>query len=358
MQRAVGEDERASIGRIDTKRTTHRRVVVSHRGGPEVLEVVEEALPRPEPGEIRVRTLAAGISGMDLMVRSRRFPGFPRVPFTPGVDVVGVVDELGAGVSGIEPGETVAALLGHAGGYAEHVCVPVERAVPVPSGVDPAEASCVVTNHLTAYTMMHRVAEVKPGHRILIQGAGGGVGTALLELGRLAGLEMYGTASPYNHDLVASYGATPIDYHTEDFVERVRELTGDGVDAVFDPIGGGRQLRRSYRALRKGGRLVWFGVAAQASQGIRVIPASLVTRLLLSLLPDGKKAPLAPDSGKPVAQYRETVAMLFQRLADGELHPVVAERVPLDEAARAHEVLERGGYAGRVVLVADGSREG
>jgi NADPH:quinone reductase-like Zn-dependent oxidoreductase len=347
----TGADETPSAAEVGKNQTTHHRVVVSRRGGPEVLQIVEEGLPEPRDGEIRVRTLAAGISGMDLMVRSRRFPGFPRVPFTPGVDVVGVVDELGEGVSGVKPGQTVAALLGYEGGYAECVCLPAEKAVPVPPRADPAEAVCLVANYVTAYGMLHRAAGVRSGERILIQGAAGGVGTALLELGKLAGLEMYGTASKHKHELVSALGATPIDYHTEDFVERIRDLTGDGVDAVFDPIGGAGQLWRSYRALRKGGRLVWFGAAGTSRHGIKVIPQSLLTRFLLSLIPDGKKVPMPPDSAKPNAWYRETLAMMLERLAAGELHPIVAERFPLSEAGRAHEVLERGGHAGKVVLV-------
>lgn len=330
----------------------NHRVVVTRRGGP--LEVVEEALPEPGAGEIRLKMETAGVSAFDLMVSSRFFPGFPRLPFTPGVDIVGVVDELGEGVPTVDRGQRAAALLSLGGGaYAEYVCVPASDAVTVPPGLDSAEAVCVVANYLTAYTMMHRAAGVEKGERVLIHGAAGGVGTALLELGRLAGLEMYGTASLHNQELVSSLGATPIDYRTEDFVERIRSLTGDGVDVVFDPIGGGRQLWRSYRALRRGGRLVWFGVAASKDKGVRVIPASLLMRLGLALIPDGKKARMPPDaSTKPNAPYRETLTTLLDWLAAGRLKPLVAERIPLAEAGRAHELLERGGYAGKVVLVA------
>jgi len=333
----------------------HHRVVVTQHGGPEVLQMVEEDLPEPQPGEVRVKVLAAGISAYDLMFRrSGSLPGTPRVPFTLGEDVVGVVDRLGEGVSTLEPGQMVAGAtfsLGVGGGYAEFICLSASQLVPVPLGVDPAEAVCVVVNYLTAHMVMHRTASVQSGERILVHGAAGGVGTALLELGRLAGLEMYGTASRYNHELVSALGATPIDYRTEDFVERIRDLTGDGVDVVFDPVGGARQLWRSYRALRKGGRLVWFGVAATKREGLRVIPFTLLTRTLLALIPDGKKAPLAPDLSKDNAWYREVLAELLASLAAGRIKPVVADRIPLAEAARAHELLERGGYAGKVVLV-------
>jgi NADPH2:quinone reductase len=330
----------------------HRRVVVTRHGGPDVLRVMEEDLPEPKPGEVRVKVEAAGVSAYDLMFRrSRALPGTPKVPFTLGEDVVGVVDKLGEGVSGFEPGQRVAGgtfSLGVGGGYAESLCMTASEWVPVPPGVDPVEAVCLVVNYCTAHTMLHHAAKVKEGERILVHGAAGGVGTALLELGGLAGLEMFGTASKHNHELVSSLGATPIDYRTEDFVRRVRELAGDGVDVVFDPIGGAGQLWRSYRTLRKGGRLVWFGVAATKRRGMRVIPLTLLMRSLLALIPDGRKVPLAPNAGKYVAQ---TLPELFHLLAAGRLKPVVAARIPLVEAARAHELLEGGQYAGKVVLV-------
>jgi NADPH:quinone reductase-like Zn-dependent oxidoreductase len=346
--KAIVQDEYGSPGR-------HHRVVVTQHGGPDVLQVVEEDLPEPGAGEVRVKVLAAGVSAYDLMFRcSGSLPGTPRVPFTLGADVVGVVDKLGEEVSTVEMGQKVAGAtfcLDGLGGYAEFICLPASELVPVPSGVDPAEAVCLVSNYLMAHMAMHRIANIRSGERILVHGAAGGVGTALLQLGKLAGLEMYGTASEYNHELVSTLGATPIDYRTEDFVKRIRSLTGDGVDAVFDPIGGARQLWRSNQALRKGGRLVWFGVAATKKEGLRVIPLTMLMVFLLKLIPDGKQTPMTPDLGKDNAWYRETLTELLDSLAAGEIKPVVAERIPLVEAARAHELLERGGYAGKVVLV-------
>jgi NADPH2:quinone reductase len=333
----------------------HHRVVVTRHGGPDVLQVVEEERPEPRVGEVRVKVLAAGVSAYDLMFRrSGLLPGTPRVPFTLGTDVVGVVDKLGEEVSTVKSGQIVAGAtfsLDGLGGYTEFICLPASELVPVPSGVDPAEAVCLVANYLTAHMALHRVANVRNGERVLIHGAAGGVGTALLQLGKLAGLEMYGTASRHNHELVSALGATPIDYHIEDFVKRIRSITGDGVDVVFDPIGGARQLWRSYRAVRKGGRLVWFGVAATKKKGLRIIPFTLLMVFLLALIPDGKQTPLFPDLGKDNAWYRETLAELLDLLAADKIKPIVAERIPLAEAARAHELLERGGHAGKVVLV-------
>jgi NADPH:quinone reductase-like Zn-dependent oxidoreductase len=346
---AIVQDEYGSPGR------KHRRVVVTRHGGPEVLQVVEEDLPEPGAGEVRVKVLAAGISAYDLMLRrSGSLPGTPPVPYTPGEDIVGMVDKLGEGVSTVEQGQRVAGYP-RGGGYAEFLCLPASELVPVPTGVDPAEAVCLVANYLTAHMLLHPTANVRSGERVLVHGAAGGVGSALLELGKLAGLEMYGTASKYNHELVSVLGATPIDYRTQDFVRCIRSATGDGVDVVFDPIGGARQLWRSHRALCKGGRLVWFGVAATKKKGLLVIPLTLLMVALLKLIPDGKQVPLAPDLGEDNPAhpdwYHETLTELLNLVAAGRIKPVVAERIPLLEAARAHELLERGGYAGKAVLV-------
>lgn len=328
------------------------RIVVSRRGGPDVLQLVEEDPPEPQAGEVRVRVLAAGVSAYDVMLRSKWFPGFPSTPFTPGADIVGEVDQLGSGVSSPEPGQRIAAgpFPGN-GGYTESLCLPADDAIPVPASVDSAQAVCLVANYLTADLAL-RTAEVNEGDRVLIQGAAGGVGSALVELGRLAGLEMYGTASAPNHDLVSGMGATPIDYRTENVVQRIRNHTGgDGVDAVFDPIGGARQLWRSNQALRKGGRLVWFGVAASSKHGIRVIPITLATLGLLKVLPDGRKVTATPDVSAPAQRAR--LSGLLDSLEAGQLAPVVAERISLRDAARAHELLERGGHAGKFVLVTE-----
>ena len=160
--------------------------------------------------------------------------------------------------------------------------------------------------------------------------------------------------------LVSELGATPIDYKTEDFVDRIRTLTGDGVDAVIDPVGGAKHLWDSYRTLRRGGRLVWLGSAAVDKQGLRVGPLSMLTAFLLRLVPDGKRVPKCPTVG-PYAEahpqwYRQTLTALLDRLATGQIKPVIAERIPLAEAYRAHSLLEQGGHIGKVVLITDAYR--
>src|SRR5947209_2502330 len=243
----------------------NKRVIVTHYGGPDALRVVEEECPEPKDGEVRVRVLAAGVSLPDVMMREGIHPETPRVPFTPGWDLVGVVDRLGDGVTGIEPGQIVAALPIY-GAYAEYVCLCERELVPVPAGLDAAEAVSLILNYVTAYQMLHRSAKVKAGQSVLIHGAAGGVGSALLQLGRLAGLTMYGTCSARGASAVTELGGIPIDYQEQDFVQEIHRLTGDGVDVVFDGIGGSR-IWRSRKALRPGGRVVAYGLTGSLRGG-------------------------------------------------------------------------------------------
>src|SRR5512133_2030856 len=232
----------------------HKRVVVTRYGGPEVITAIEEDIPTPRAGEMRVKVLAAGVSLPDVLAREGVHPETPRVPYTPGWDLVGIVDQIGEGVSGFELGQTVAAMP-ISGCYAQYVCLPQRKFIPVPAGLNPAEAVSLVLNYVTAYQMMQRSAKVKPGQRVLIHGAAGGVGTALLQLGRLAGLEMYGTCSLRNASAVAELGGIPIDYEHQDFVAEVHQRTAGGVDVVFDSIGGSH-IWRSRKALHSGGIVV------------------------------------------------------------------------------------------------------
>src|SRR5512136_502411 len=236
----------------------HTRIIVTHYGGPEALQVLEEERPEPKRGEVRVKVLAADVALPDLLAREGVHPETPPLPFTPGWDLVGVVDRLGDGVSGIEPGQRVAALP-ISGAYAEFVCLPQRELTPVPPGLDAGEAVSLVLNYVTAYQMLHRSAHVRSGQRVLIHGAAGGVGSALLQLGRLAGLEMYGTCSSRAASAVSELGAIPIDYQHQDFMKEIHRLTSEGVDVVFDSMGG-THIWRSRKALRSGGTVVAYGL--------------------------------------------------------------------------------------------------
>ena len=343
------------------------RIVVRRFGGPEVLESVEEAAPEPGPGEVRVRVLAAGVSAADLLMREGIHPEKTLLPFTPGWDIVGVVDRIGEGASGAWLGQTVAALPIH-GGYADHICLPPGELTPVPDGLDPAEAVSLVLNYITAYQMMHRTVQAKAGQRVLIHGAAGGVGTALVQLGRLAGLEMYGTASAATAQLVAELGAIPIDYRNHDFVEEVRRMTGDGVDIVFDGVGEAN-VWRSFRALRSGGRVIVYGFTSFLSKGeltggMRYRFRGLVRPLwyaLRALVSPGRRR-ILPYSIQTLKRFkpnwfREDLGVLLGLLRDGKLKPIVAGRIPLSEARRAQEMVGEGSMRGKLVLMSDPAAE-
>jgi NADPH:quinone reductase len=345
----------------------HTRIIVTHYGGPDALRVVEEECPEPKDGEVRVRVLAAGVSLPDVMAREGVHPETPLVPFTPGWDLVGVVDRLGNGISGIEPGQKVAALPIH-GAYAEFVCLPQRELVPVPSGLDDAEAVSLVLNYITAYQMLHRSAKVRSGQRVLIHGAAGGVGTALLQLGRLAGLEMYGTCSSRSALAVSDLGGIPIDYQHQDFVEETHRLASEGVDVVFDPIGGAH-LWHSRKALRPGGRVVGYGLRsslrgdglASGRPGRRQRFRGTAIFLYIAsgwLLPGRKRVtPYSIQTLKRLKPelFRQDLIALFDLLQRKQIKPLVAQRFPLAEARDAHELLGKGGVTGKIVLVLNGS---
>jgi len=341
----------------------HTRIVVTHYGGPETLQVLEEECPEPKRGQVRVRVLAAGVALPDVMAREGTHPETPRVPFTPGWDLVGVVDRLGAGVSGIEPGEVVAAMPIH-GAYAEFICLAQHELIPVPSGLDDAEAVSLVLNYITAYQMLHRSANVKTGQRVLIHGAAGGVGTALLQLGRLWGLEMYGTCSSRGAPAVSELGGIPIDYEHQDFVREIGRLTGEGVDAVFDHIGGAH-LWHSRRALRPGGRVVGYGLitsirgeglsSRRPGQRQRFRGTATFARYIAGgwLLPGRKRVvPYSIQTLKRIKPdwFRQDLLALFDLLRQEKIKPLIAQRFPLVEARRAHELLGKGGVIGKIVL--------
>ena len=248
-----------------------KRVVVDRFGGPEVVSVLEDDDPRPGAGEVRVRVLAAGVSLSDAQMRAGTYLGGPKPPFTPGYELVGVVEELGPGCTRLREGDRIGALT-QWGADAERVCVPEAYAVEVPEDLDAAEVLGLVFTYMTAYQLLHRAAEAKLGETVLVHGAAGRVGTAVLELGALAGLRLYGTASARDHAAVERLGAVAIDYRNEDFLARVRELTGDGVDVALDAIGGAVSLR-SFRALRPGGRLVIYGRQETLAHGRKNWPA-------------------------------------------------------------------------------------
>src|SRR4051795_4126454 len=356
-----------------------KRVVVDHYGGPEVLRMVEDEDPRPGPGEVRVSVLAAGVSYTDAMLRVGSYLGVPKPPFTPGYELVGIVEELGPACTRLRVGDRIGALTVW-GADADRVCVPEAGAVDVPEDLDPAEVLSLLFPYMTAYQVIHRTAMATSGERVLVHGAAGRVGVAELELGALAGLRLVGTCSARDMAAVERLGAAAIDYRNEDFLARIRELTGgEGVDVVLDGFGGTLSLR-SFRALRRGGRLVVFGHSGTVAHGrkswrgwIKWYATTAIVALwgLLSprrrvlvyrvqklreghqVLPVSGFRRALPVGGGPRNPnwFREDFRALLELLREGKIHPVVAERLPLSDARHAHELLESTADKGKLVLV-------
>src|SRR5450755_997945 len=336
-----------------------QHIRISRFGGPEVLQMTEEpTIPDPSRGEIRIKVLAAGTGFTDTMIRRGRYPDFKgRLPFTPGYEIVGVAEKIGSGVTGPLEGRMVADLC-VVGGYAQYAIRPAEFLVPVPDGVDPAEAVCIPLAYLTAFQMLTRYRNLPRGAMILVIGASGTVGTALLDLARHLGLKAIGTCSAANLPVVERFGATAIDYHAGDFVASVRRLTADrpggaGVDAAFDAIGGAH-FDRSFACLASGGVLVGYGSQTMAIGREGMVSAALgLVRLklwsTLSFLLDRRRAVFYSITARRSAlpeEFEADMEALFELLRKGAIHPVLIDRLPLAAASQVHARIDTGGLGG------------
>jgi NADPH:quinone reductase-like Zn-dependent oxidoreductase len=328
-----------------------KKIVLTAFGDPDVLEVqTVEALPEPEAAEVRIRVLVTSSAFTDVMIRKGMYPDIKeKPPFTPGYDLVGIVDAAGAGATRFRPGDRVADLT-TIGAYAEYVCLPEDRLTPVPVGVSDVDALGMILSAVTPWQMLTRVAKVKGGQSLLIHGAGGAVGTAMLQLARDAGIAAFGTDVATKHDLIRSLGATPVEADASE--ETLKAALGGGVDFVFDPLGGD-SLSRSLHALKPGGMLVAFGFQNEVLGHGGSIPLDFVKLTLWDWLPNGHATAfysIGAMRRKHPDWFREDLATLFTMLAEGRIKPVVAEELPLTEVRQAHERVEAGEVAGKLVL--------
>jgi len=328
----------------------NRVVQLRSFGGPDELEIVDAPLPRPGRGEVRMRVLAAGLEYTEVTIRRHLYPWVRnKPPFVMGYDLVGEIDQLGDGVTGFQLGDRVAdmTMIGADAGY---VTLPAKRLTRVPPGVDPAEAAALILSWTTAYQLLHRSARVQPGQRVLVHGAAGAVGQAVLVLGKMAGVELWGTARGEHAALIRELGGTPIDYKREDFT---RVLPG-GFDVVFDGIGEDG-YRRSLAALKPGGLLSFYGYSAgvQAKRSMGSILGSMGRLYLQRWLPGGKRARVYSINtmrARHPAWFKQDLARLLGMLASGAIRPRVAERIPFERVPDAHRRLEAGGLDGKLVL--------
>lgn len=333
-------------------------IVLTGIGEPEELQVTTRELPPPAQGQARLAVEATGVSFAEQQMRRGKYYDQPAFPFVPGYDLVGTVVETGPGADPGVVGKRYAAIT-KTGAWASEVVLDADDLVPVPAGVDPADAETLIVNGVTAWQLLHRVARVQPGQTVVVLGANGGVGSTLVQLARLAGATVIGTAAVRHHDALRALGAEPVESRTADTLERVRQLAPDGVHAVFDHVGG-PGIVDSYRLLRRGGTLASYGTAATRDDaGSSKLPVLLLVARLLwwNTAPNGRRARFYNlwSGQRRRAAFRtrlqEDLGRVLDLLARGELVAQVAARVPLDEAARAVRLAESGTVAGKVVLV-------
>jgi NADPH2:quinone reductase len=329
----------------------NRVVQIRTFGDADGLEVADAPLPKAGQGEVRVRVLASGVEYTDTLIRRHLYPqtATRRPPFVMGYDLVGEIDQLGVGVSGFQVGDRVADMT-VVGSNATYCTLKARNLTPVPKGVDAAEAAALILSWTTAYQLLHRAARVRQGHRVLVLGATGAVGQALIVLGRMAGLELWGAARGKHAPLVHELGAIPIDYEREDFT---RVLPG-GFDIVFDGIGEDG-YRRSFAALKSGGLLCAYGYSAGVQAQRRMLTMLMwIARLYLwRWLFGGKRAQFYSINvmrARHPSWFREDLKHLFDLLATRSIRPRIAERVSFDRVPDAHRRLEKGGLEGKLVL--------
>jgi NADPH:quinone reductase-like Zn-dependent oxidoreductase len=336
-----------------------RAVWITKPGGPEALEVRETADPEPGPGQVRVRVSAAGLNFADVMAAQGLYPDAPKLPCVVGYEVAGMVDALGERTQDHAAGQRVLAMT-RFGGHADVVCVPSEQVLAIPDAMSFEEAAALPVNYLTAYRMLFHVAGVRPGERVLVHMAAGGVGMAVLQLCRTVDdLTVFGTASAAKHEVLRAEGCThPIDYHATDYAAEVRRLTGgEGVDIVLDPLGG-NDWRKGLKLLRPGGRLVAYGFANLAS-GPRRRPAHMAAQvagipLLTPLqLMNQNRTVSGVNIGRlwgEIAALREELQAVLALWDQGRIKPHIDRTYPFAEAAAAHRRILRRQNIGKILL--------
>ena len=329
----------------------NRAVQLAEYGRPECLRIVDLPIPTPGSGEVRVRVLASSVNYTETLIRQHLYPQTAayKLPFVMGYDVVGEIDEVYPDVTSFKVGDRVADMT-VVGSDTNYRLLKAKDLTILPPGIDPAEAATLILSWTTAYQMLHRSAKVKAGQRILVHGAGGAVGQALLSLAQIAGIETWGAANSKHAKLIRELGATPIDYDGEDFTK----VVPDGFDVVFDGIAEDG-YRHSFKSLKRGGILVAIGFSAsvQAKQGMLAVLAMIARMYLWGLLPGGKQTRFYSINvmrARHPDWFKQDLAYLFGLLSKGRIKPKVAERITFADVPNAHRRLETGGLEGKLVL--------
>jgi NADPH:quinone reductase-like Zn-dependent oxidoreductase len=338
-----------------------RQIWITRYGPPEVLAVRPAPDPEPRPGEVRIRVEASGVNFADVLGRIGAYPDLPPAPVVPGYEVGGRVDAAGAGVDDQWIGREVFALT-RFGGYADVICVPVSQVFPCPPGLPASEAAAIPVNYLTAWQLIVVMGSLRKGETVLVHSAGGGVGIAATQIAKHIGARVIGTASAAKHERLRTLGVDHlIDYRTEDFEARAREITGGrGVELILDAVGGD-SLKKGYRLLAPTGRLGVFGISSAVTQKRRSIPSLLGTLVRTPWFQFNPLALMNANKGifgvnlghlwGEVDRIRGWSLELMDLYEKGAIKPVIARTFRFDEAAAAHHFIQDRANIGKVLLV-------
>ncbi|MFM9043671.1 MAG: synaptic vesicle VAT-1 family membrane protein [bacterium] len=333
-----------------------REVMITRRGGPEVLQVREAPSPLPGAGEVRIDVSAAGVNFADTMARAGLYEDAPPIPCVVGYEVAGRVSEHGEGVdSSLLPVGARVMAGTRFGGYAEQVVVPVADVIPRPEPLSFEQGAAIPVNYATAWAGLIGYGSLQPGERVLIHAAAGGVGIAATQIAKHAGAEVWGTASPGKHDAIREQGVDhPLDYTTSGWDEDL-----PGMDLIMDAIGG-ESFRRSYDLLRPGGRLIAFG-ASSILQGekrsiARALPQALRMMRGFNLIDQmGESKAVIGLNMLRLWDDRGTLTPwidpLQEMITSGAVRPVVSDVVPFADAPEAHRIIAERRNIGKVVLI-------
>ncbi len=338
-----------------------RQIWIKKHGDPTVLQIQNASEPIPRIGEVRIRVQVCGVTFAELLARMGLFSDTPIPPFIPGFEVVGVVDQVGQGVPDIKEGDAVFAITRH-GGYSSVVCVPHMQVFKRLEWMPPGDAAAISLHYLMAYMMLVVMGSVRPGDKVLIHGASGGVGLAALDICRIIGAETYGTSSPGKHDFLLSHGLHyAIDYRNHDYEKVLNNMTGGrGVQLILDPFGG-KFWPKNYRLLAPAGRLVHYGMADMVTGQKRSLIAVLRTLIMMpfytpmKLMRDNKAV-----IGVGVEQLwtnfniaRPWMKQIVTWYDEALFRPQIAQSFAFEKVAEAHQYLHERKNIGKVLLTVD-----
>jgi len=325
-----------------------RAVAIREAGAPDVLQLIETAVPTPAQNEVLIRVAAAGVNRPDCLQRRGLYPAPPGASELPGLEVAGIVAATGSHVTAFKTGDRVCALLA-GGGYAEYCTVPALQCLPAPAGLTLLEAAAIPETFFTVWTNVFDRGSLAKGERLLVHGGASGIGTTAIQLARALGAEVYATAG--NADkahLCESLGAVlAINYHQADFLDVIKEHTDNqGVDVIFDIVGGS-YLEQNIKLLRTEGRLVVIGILGGAKGTLNL---GLVMSKRLTVTGSTLRARPPAAKGEIATALREQVWPLLE---SGTVRPIIQNSFALADAARAHELIEANDTAGKLVLIVD-----